>query len=290
MPSLRDIRRRIRSVTSTARITKAMEMVAAARMRRTQQRVLAGRPYAETIGAVLRDLAASSGFANGESSHPLLERRPVKRVGLVLFTSDRGLAGGLNANMTREASKMFIESSVPISVVAVGRKGRDFMVRLSRPDRELRAEFTGLGDSPSLLDIAPIARQVMDDYLDGYVDAVFVGYNRFVNTLVQRPVIEQVLPIAIPEGDSRPVDFIFEPNADDVLRQLAPRYVEMQIFHAMTEAIASEFSARMVAMRNATQSANDVITDLTLTANKLRQEAITSELLDLVGGVAALNG
>ncbi|MCL6648213.1 MAG: ATP synthase F1 subunit gamma [Chloroflexi bacterium] len=284
MPSLREIRRRIRSVRNTARITKAMEMVAAAKMRRAQQRVLAGRPYAQTIRAVLADVAATIPRQGEELVNPLLAVRPVQRIALVLVTSDRGLCGGFNANMTRRAAQFILQAAVPVAVVTVGRKGRDFILRFGR---ELRAEYTNLGDAPSLLDTTAISRVVMDDFRAGYVDEVYLGYSRFLNTMVQQPVIEKLLPID-PPPDIDPTEYLYEPSPQAVLDALVTRYVEMEVYHAILESIASEQSARMVAMRNATENANEVVSELTLTANKVRQEVITKELLDIVGGVNAL--
>ncbi|MFN8533118.1 MAG: ATP synthase F1 subunit gamma [Dehalococcoidia bacterium] len=286
MPNLREIRRRIRSIKSTARITKAMEMVSASKMRRAQQRVLAGRPYAETIREVLADVAATIPVSDEGPINPLLAIRPVRRVGLVLVTSDRGLAGGFNANMTRRAAQFMVDSPVPVSAITVGRKGRDFIIRLGR---ELRADYSNIGDYPTLLDTVAISRVVMDDFRAGYVDEVFIGYSKFVNTIVQRPVVEKLLPIE-PPPDLDKTEFIYEPSPEAVLDDLVTRYVEMQVYHAILESLASEQSARMVAMRNATENANEVVADLTLTANKVRQEVITKELLEIVGGVAALSG
>jgi F-type H+-transporting ATPase subunit gamma len=284
MPSLREIRRRIRSVRNVGRITRAMEMVAAAKMRRAQQRVLAGRPYAQAIRAVLADVAATIPRRGEELVNPLLAVRPVQRIELVLITSDRGLCGGFNANMTRHAAQFILQAAVPVAVVTVGRKGRDFILRFGR---ELRAEYSNLGDAPSLLDTTAISRVVMDDFRAGYVDEVYLGYSRFLNTMVQQPVIEKLLPID-PPPDIDPTEYLYEPSPQAVLDALVTRYVEMEVYHAILESIASEQSARMVAMRNATENANEVVSELTLTANKVRQEVITKELLDIVGGVNAL--
>lgn len=284
MPTLRQIRRRIRSVTNTAKITKAMEMIAASRMRRAQLRVLAARPYAEKMREVLAHLASLR--PEEAPVHPLLERRPVARMAIIHITADRGLCGGLNANMNRRTASFLLEQGVPVHLVCVGRRGRDFMVRHGR---EVKAEFTQLGDQPSLLDTAPISRVVMEDYTNREVDLVYLGYNQFISTVVQRPVLRQLLPIE-PEAMARPrfVEYIYEPDPEAVLAHLLPRYVEMGVYHAILEAIASEHSARMVAMRNATDNANEMIQDLTLVYNKARQEAITKELLDIAGGAAAL--
>ena len=284
MPTIREIRRRIRSVQSTAKVTRAMEMVAASKMRRAQERTIAARPYAEKMQQVLADLAAQR--TSGEEIHPLLFKRPVNRIALIHITPDRGLCGGLIANINRSVASFILEQSVPVTIVAVGRKGRDFMVRSGQ---EVRAEFTRLGDRPSIVDVLPIARIVIDDYTDGLIDEVYLLYTQFVTTMSQRPVLWRLLPIepaAIEPG--RYVEYIYEPSADEVLAQLLPRFVEMGLYHVILESIASEQSARMVAMRNATDNANEIIDDLTLTYNKARQEMITKELLDITGGAAAL--
>ena len=284
MPSIREIRRRIKSVQSTAKVTRAMEMVAASRMRRAQERPIAARPYAERMVQVLADLAAQR--EEGEEIHPLLVQRSVNRITVIHITPDRGLCGGLNANINRVVASYILGQSVPVTIVVVGRKGRDFMVRCGQ---EVRAEFTRLGDRPSVVDILPIARIVIDDYTDGLIDEVYLSYTQFVTTLTQRPVLWRLLPIepaAIEPG--RSVEYIYEPSPDEVLAQLLPRFVEMELYHAILESIASEQSARMVAMRNATDNANELIEDLTLTYNKARQEMITMELLDITGGAEAL--
>jgi F-type H+-transporting ATPase subunit gamma len=281
MPSLRQIRRRIRSVQNTAKITRAMEMVAAVKMRRAQQSALATRPYAEKMGGLLADLAAMPPEDPGQV-HPLLQRREVRRVTVVHVTPDRGLCGALPGALNRHVGGFALESSVPVTIVAVGRKGRDFMVRYGR---DVRAVFTGLGERPSLLDIAPIARLVIDDFTAGATDAVHVAYGQFVNTMVQRPALQRLLPVEptpLPPGQA--VGYIYEPRGLMLLDALLPRYVEMELYHAILEANASEQSARMVAMRSATDNAKELVQDLTLTANKVRQDNITEELLDIIGG------
>ena len=284
MPTIREIRRRIRSVQSTAKVTRAMEMVAASKMRRAQERTIAARPYAEKMGQVLADLAAQR--RDGDEVHPLLIQRPVNRIAVVHIAADRGLCGGLNANVNRRTVGFVLEQSVPVTLVAVGRKGRDFMVRYGM---EVRAEFTRLGDRPSILDILPIARIIIDDYTAGLIDEVYLSYNQFVTTMTQRPVLWRLLPIEPATIEARlNVEYIYEPTAEAVLAELLPRFVEMEIYHAVLESIASEQSARMVAMRNATDNANELIEDLTLTFNKVRQETITKELLDITGGAEAL--
>ena len=285
MANVRTIRRRIRSVQNTAKITKAMEMIAASKMRRTQQRVLASRPYAERMREVLGNLAYQ--IQTDEVTHPLLERRPVQRVAVVHITPDRGLCGGLNANLNRSAGQHILAQEAPVSVITVGRKGRDFMVRSGR---EVRAVFSDLGDRPGVADVAPIAHMVVEDYLSNYADIVYIIYTQFVNITLQRPVVQQLLPVQPAEVEAAAVGYIYEPYALDLLDVLIPRYVEMQLYHALLESIASEQAARMVAMHSATDNAGEMVDSLTLTMNKVRQEGITNELLDIVGGVAALKG
>jgi F-type H+-transporting ATPase subunit gamma len=284
LANIRLIRRRIKGVQSTSKISRAMEMIATLKMRRAQERGLAGRPYSEKIHQVIADLAALP--IEGGALHPLLQRRTVKRIAIVHITPDRGLCGGLNANLNRKTAGFILEQTIPVTLVTVGRKGRDFMRRYGR---EIRAEFTTLGDRPSLLDTLPISRIVIDDYTSGLVDMVYLVYAQFVSTMVQKSVMLQVLPVepaAIPRAQN--VDYIYEPGPGMVLGGLLPRFVEMQVYHAILESIASEQSARMVAMRNATDNANELIQELTLMYNKARQESITKELLDITGGAAAL--
>lgn len=287
MANIRVIRRRIRSVQNTAKVTRAMEMIAASKMRRSQQRLLAGRPYAETMIEVLGHLAAQVGDLS-DTSHPLMQRREVRRIEVVHITPDRGLCGGLNSNLNRAMGRFVLDQTAEVSSIPVGRKGRDFMMRSGG---DVRAMFTDLGDRPSLLDTLPISRLAIDDYSSGYADEVYISYPRFVSTVVQRPVIQRLLPIKAAELEPSMVSgYIYEPDSQRMLSALLPRFVEMQVFHALLESIGSEQSARMVAMRNATDSAQQMIQDLTLLMNKVRQEAITTELLDIVGGVAALEG
>ena len=284
MADIRLIRRRIRAVQGIAKITRAMEMIATSKMRRTQERDLAGRPYSEKIHQVISDLAALP--QTGDLLHPLLQRRPVNKIAVVHITPDRGLCGGLPTSINRLTARFILEQPMPVSLITVGRKGRDF---IRRHHRDIRAEFTNLGDRPDLLDTLPISRIIIDDYTNGVVDVVYLAYVRFISTMVQRPILEQILPVepaVIPTAQN--VDYIYEPRADVVLGELLPRFVEMQVYHAILESIASEQSARMVAMRNATDNAKELISDLTLMYNKARQESITRELLDITGGAAAL--
>ena len=287
MPSVREIRGRIKSVRNTARVTNAMQMVAASKMRRAQERVVGSRPYAQKLRAVLAGLAAQG--AGGESTHPLLESRPVKKVLLLEITPDRGLAGGLPSNINRASGRFLMAQDVPTSVITVGRKGREFMVRAGR---DLHASFPGLGDRPTLADCLPITALVSELYTNGDVDEVHIAYTRFVNTMIQDAVVAQLLPIKAGELDDpgAPADYLYEPDAETVLDTLVPRFLDMQVYQAVLESSASEQSARMVAMRSATDAAEEMVDSLTLELNKARQAMITAELLDLVGGVAALEG
>ncbi len=286
MASTREIRRRIRSVKSTAQITKALEMVSAVKMRRAQGSAVSGRPYSERIMALLGGLVGRSDL--GEL-HPLLAERPVERIALIVITADRGLTGPLNANIIREAGS-FLQNArpKPVSVITVGRRGRDW---LTRHGVDIVADFSGLPDRPSVLDIAPIARLVTDGYVGEQFDEVDIIYSRFQSTTVQRPQALQLLPIEPPSGFGRHyADFLFEPDPAQVLGLLLPRFVEVEIYHALLEARASEHSARMVAMHNATQNANEVVQDLTLSYNKARQASITTEILEIASGAGALQG
>jgi F-type H+-transporting ATPase subunit gamma len=284
LANIRLIRRRIKGIQSTAKITRAMEMIATSKMRKAQERGLAGRPYAEKIMQVMADLAALR--REGEEMHPLLQARPVKKIGILHITPDRGLCGGLNTNLNRKTTGFVLEQTVSVSLVTVGRKGRDFMHRYGR---EIRAEFTNLGDRPGFLDTLPISRIIIDDYTDGVIDRVYIAYPQFISTMVQKPVVQQLLPVEPAEiPTAQNVDYHYEPGPAEVLGQLLPRFIEMEVYHAILESIASEQSARMVAMRNATESANELIEELTLMYNKARQEMITKELLDITGGAAAL--
>ena len=289
MPSTRTLRRRIRSVKNIAQITKAMELVAASRMRRAQQNVLAARPFSEKVMEIIADLAALQNDESYRSISPLLVQRPIEHVALVMVTPDRGLVGSLNTNSVRRAVRFMNEEAggKPVRLVTVGRKGRDFMVRAGR---EVVAEFTGLGYKPTLLDTLPISKVVVEDYINGKYDAVYLLFSNFINTVTVRPKIVKLLPIEPPQGQDEYTanDFIFEPSPEEVLLALLPRYVEVQIYQAILETIASEQSSQMVAMRNASDKAKELIGDLTLTYNKVRQANITREILEIASGAAAL--
>jgi F-type H+-transporting ATPase subunit gamma len=284
MASLRDLRRRIRSVKNTQKITKAMELVAAAKMRRAQERVEAARPYAEEITNVIADIFKR----DPEYKHPYLEVRDVQKRLVVLITTDRGLVGALNSNNIRLALREMNESPGAASVVTIGRKGRDMMRRLRK---ELVADRSGLGDRPSMGDVLPAIRVAMEQYETGDVDQVDLVYAQFISAGRQRAVARRLLPLEVPEATGKlAADFIYEPEPKDVLDALLPRYVESQIYQALLENLASQQAAQMVAMRNASDNASDLIQDLTLTANTVRQSTITTELMEIVGGAAALAG
>ena len=280
MPSMRDLRRRIKSIKSTQQITKAMKMVAAAKLRRSQEMVVASRPYARRIKDVLARVAAATTDVN----HPLLEKREVKSTGYVLITADRGLCGGFNANLIRKANQELKELKNP-KLVAVGRKGRDFF---KKRGQEVVGEFTNLGESISFDAARVIAGFIMEKYLDGTFDEVYLVFAEFVNPLVQRPQTIKLLPLETPEEEAGGGEYIFEPSADAVLNTLLPKYIEVQVYRALLESKASEHGARMTAMDTATENAAEMIAKLTLQLNRARQAAITKEIAELVGGAAAL--
>jgi F-type H+-transporting ATPase subunit gamma len=285
LASTREIRRRIRSIRNISQITRAMEMVAASKMRRSQQRVLASRPYAERLEAMIGDLAALH-LDEDAAAFPLLAHREIKKIEVLLVTPDKGLTGPLNSNILRRAGRFVLnEAEAPVQVVTVGRKGRDFMIRTRQ---EVVAEFSNLKDSVEAAEILPITDVIMEDYISGKVDAVYLVYARFENTLTQTPTVHKLLPIEPPAATGTYSDYIFEPNARDVLNSLLPRLIDTQIYQAILENFASEYSARMVAMRNASENAKDLVSELTLTYNKARQSQITAEVSEISAGANAL--
>ena len=291
MPSTRDIRRRIKSVKNTAQITKAMQMVAASKMRRAQQAALAGRPYALLMNSVLSEVS----FHAGDFTHPLMEKREGARRAVILISTDKGLCGGLNSNLMREVAKFPKEESV---YIAAGRKGSQF---LARTKRRLAAEFT-YKDTPLFAEARAISKFGQDLFLKGEVDRVDVLFTNFISTLNQRPDVFPLLPIGQIKGVSTGVhgegmdekllkgatEFLFEPNVEAVLGGLLPHYLNFQVYQILLEAKASEQSARMVAMKNATDNAKQIIKDLTLEYNKLRQANITKELLEITSAAMAM--
>ena len=285
MPSQREIRRRIGSAKNIKQITRAMQFVAASKLRRAQESTLAARPYREKLDEVIADLAG----VLGNDEHPLLAGRDLhsehNRL-IVIMTSDRGLAGALNTNTVRFVAREITEHPGDLKVVPVGRKGRDAMRRARVP---IAAYFEGFGERPTFADTLPIARLVADDFVAGVYDRVDVIYPRFVSTLVQRPVMEQLLPIVPAEDvDGIPGNqFLFEPNPGAFLEALLPRYVATRLYAAVLETTASFFSSQMVAMKNATENAEELIDDLTLSYNKVRQANITREMVEIASGAQA---
>jgi len=285
MPTIRELRRRIRDVENVSRVTKAMQTIAASKMRRAQRDVVSGRPYSERMREVLADLAAQVAGEEGPTA-PLLERRPLERTVMLLVTPDRGLCGGLVSNIVRAARDAIDRSESPVSVMAVGRKGQNFV---GSGHGEL-ASVLSVSDRPEPAETLPMARAIIKGYEAGEADRVLLAHARFVSIAVQEPVVRELLPVEPVEIEaSRAVGYIYEPDAAAVLEALLPRYVEMEVHQAVLEAVASEHSARMVAMRNATDNALELVEDLTLEMNKARQAMITGELLDIVGGATAVS-
>ena len=282
MASPGDIRRRINAAKNIKQITRAMQFVAASKLRRAQEATLAARPYSEKIDEVLADVAA----VLGSEDHPLLaDPTGAKRL-LILITTDRGLAGPLNTNTIRFVAREILDHPGDLAVVSVGRKGRDAMRRTRVP---IEAHFAGFGDKPAFADVLPLANLITQDFLSGEYGRIDMVYSRFVSTLSQKPILDQILPIQ-PTEDTEGIpgnQFIFEPSPAAVLEQLLPRYVATRIFHAVLEGRASEESSRMVAMKNATENAGELIDDLTLVFNKVRQSNITREMIEIATGAQA---
>jgi F-type H+-transporting ATPase subunit gamma len=291
MPSTRDIRRRIKSVKNTAQITKAMQMVAASKMRKAQQSALAGRPYATLMNAVLAQVTANA----GDFTHPLLEKRELRTRAVIVVSSDKGLAGALNGNLLREVARFDKNSTV---FITAGRKGSQFV---ARTQRKLAAEFT-YKDAPMFSEARAISRFAQDLFLKGEADQVDIVFTNFMSTLVQKPEVRTLLPVGEMKGVTAGLDgegtgedlvvgateFLFEPGPADVLGSLLPHYLNFQVFQVLLEAKASEHSARMVAMKNATDNAKQLIKDLTLEYNKLRQANITKELLEITSATMTM--
>lgn len=275
-----------------SQITRAMEMVAASKMRRAQDRVTSGRPYSERLREVLGDLASLQLDADQLQAFPLLAQREITKTAAILITPDRGLSGALNTNILRRATRYIREESGDGSpeFIAVGKKGRDFLVRTNQ---NVIAEFIRIGDRPTLDEVRPIAGIAIQEFLAGKVDAVHIVYPQFVNTLTQRPTVVQLLPIVRPDSDTSDIDtsdaedYIFEPNATTVLNALLPRYVEVLLYQSVLENVASFYSAQMVAMRNATDNAKELASDLDLALNKARQGQITNEVAEIAAGANA---
>jgi F-type H+-transporting ATPase subunit gamma len=287
MASLRDIRKRIRSVRNTQQITKAMKMVAAAKLRRAQEAITAARPYAKTLDEVVQEVAAGA----GDVGHPLLAAREVKRVELLLLTSDRGLAGGFNANVIRRAARFLYENAntyEEIRLSTIGRKGNEYF---RRRDVAIRKDYPGFYAKLNYLHAQGVAMELAGAYTEGRVDAVHLVYNEFISAITQRVTLTQLLPLKPPareeQGRSR-TDFLYEPSRQEVLRKLVPQALSIKLYRALLESVASEHGARMSAMENATTNAAEAIGRLTLTYNRTRQAVITKELMEIVSGAEAL--
>lgn len=282
---LREIKRRLKSVRNMRQITKAMEMVAAANLRRAQTRAESARPYAEKM----REVIASIASGTQDVQHPMLESRPIKKTGYLIITSDRGLAGGYNANLLRDALNTIQErhaSPDEYVIMVIGRKGRDFFRRRGIP---ILAEVTGLPDSPRFSDIKSIASGAVQRFADGDYDELYIWYNRFITALTQKPTESRLLPLA-DVGEHSGISYEYEPSPESVLNVLLPRYAETLIFASLLDAKASEFGARMNAMGNANRNASDMISNLTLEFNRARQAAITQEITEIVAGANAAQG
>ncbi len=286
MAGAKEIRTQIKSIQNTQKITKAMEMVAASKMRRAQDRMFASRPYAEKIRNVIGHLAN----AHPEYQHPFLSEREVKRVGFILISSDRGLCGGLNVNLFRTAVKEmkgWSDKGVELDVCVVGNKGLSFVKRLGA---NIVSEVTQLGDKPKLTDLIGPVKVMLDAYYEGRIDRLILLQNNFVNTMTQKPEVQQLLPVEAVDDEElkHHWDYLYEPDAKAVLDGLLMRFIESQVYQGVVENIACEMAARMVAMKSASDNAGDLIKDLQLVYNKARQAAITQELSEIVGGAAAV--
>lgn len=293
MANAREVRLRIRSVKSIAQVTRALQAVSASKVRKAMSAMLQTRPYATKAWQVLNHIANQPGRA---TLHPLLTPRAEDRNELVvLVTGDRGLAGAYNSNIVRFALHRFNQSAIPVSYLAIGRKGRDMLIRRRK---NVIAEFSNLPAAPSFADVSAIGRLAVDEFLSGKVDRVYLVYTDFINMVRQIPTIKQLLPLEFDQGEGRVVAFetakgahatyIYEPGETEILDEIVPRFTALQVYQAIMESLASEHAARMVAMKNATDSATELAGALQLEYNKVRQQGITSEILDIVGGAEAL--
>ncbi|OIP06424.1 ATP synthase F1 subunit gamma [Candidatus Berkelbacteria bacterium CG06_land_8_20_14_3_00_43_10] len=291
MSNTQQLRRRIKSISNTRQITKAMELVAASKMRKAQNQVLASRPYSNVIEYVL----GTVGSGVDRTKHPLLRtghRGPTQKIAFILIAPDKGLAGSLVTNIMRETLQFINQNNThELNVITIERKARDFILKTGNT---IIADFASLQSPPTLRDTNPIARLVIDGYTKKTFDQVYIGYTHFINTVSQKPIIKKILPIENTKPDqdesarNDSVEFRFEPSPDDILESLLPRYIEVEIYQAVAEAAASEHSARMVAMKNASDNAKDIIYDLQLTYNTTRQGAITQELAEVTAGANAV--
>ncbi len=288
MAGAKEIRSKIASIKNTQKITRAMEMVAASKMRKTQERMRASKPYATKIYDVVKHIAR----ANSEYHHSFMSKRDIKRVGMIVVTSDRGLCGGLNANLLRETlvkMRPWHAEGKEIDLCVIGRKGQAFFKRVGG---RVIASVDHLGDSPGVKDLIGAVKVMLDAFYQGEIDALYVVSNEFVNTMTQKPAMKQLLPLPISEEDSQSLghhwDYIYEPDAKELLDELLERYIELQVYQSVVENIACEQAAKMIAMKSATDNAGDLIKEFQLAYNKARQSAITQELAEIVGGADAL--
>ncbi len=287
MPSLIDLRRRIRSVKNTQQITKAMKVVSAAKLRRAQDRVLAARPYAQIIQRMLANVAQAAAEQNDDEEIELLARRPEKRILLLVITADRGLAGAFNSNVIRTAQKFIVEHrESEVHLELIGRKGRDFF---KRRHAKITGEYTTLFQkAPRYEDALEIARKVIELFRKAEIDSVYLVVNNFKSMMASLLVITRLLPVELPEKQEQ-IDYIYEQPPGELLEALLPRYIEAQIYRAMLESDAAQHAARMTAMEAASSNAADVISSLTLKMNRVRQASITREIIEIVSGAAALD-
>lgn len=288
----KEIRTQIASIKNTQKITRAMEMVAASKMRKTKERMQATRPYSKKISQIIKHLA----YANPEYKHPFLIKREVKRAGVIVVTSDRGLCGGLNSNLFRTILKelsAWDKDNIDVDICTIGSKGSSFFTAINA---NLVGQIAKLGDTPHLNDIVGIIKLMLDSFTEGKIDELYVVSNEFVNTMTQQPIIEKLLPVAAAELDDDSVehfgnrhwDYLYEPDAKEVLDRLLTRYIESIVYQGVVENNACEQSARMVAMKSASDNAGNIIDELQLVYNKARQAAITQEISEIVGGAAAV--
>ncbi|MES1924296.1 F0F1 ATP synthase subunit gamma [Salinisphaera sp. T31B1] len=286
MAGAKEVKGKIKSVENTQKITKAMEMVAASKMRKAQERVEAARPYAEKIRRTIGHLSQ----ANPDFEHPFMVEREVERVGMIVISTDRGLCGGLNINLFRKVMgelRHWEKQNVPVEMVVVGRKAASFFRRF----KDLKAEVHDLGDTPHLEDLIGTIKVMLDDYREAQADRVYLMSNQFVNTMTQKPEVQQLLPVQASEDNELPDywDYIYEPDAGDLLEDILVRYIEAQVYQGVVENVACEMAARMVAMKSASDNAGEIIDDLQLQYNKARQAAITQELGEIVAGAEAVS-
>lgn len=295
MPNAREVRLRIKSIKNISQVTRALQAVSASKVRKSMAAVLQTRPYATKAWQVLRDIATQPGV---ENLHPLLvKREEVNKILVVVISGDRGLAGAYNTNIIRFTLQHFASSPVPVQYIAVGRKGRDMLLRRRK---DVIAEFSNIPAAPTFNDVSAIGHLAVDDFLSGKVDEVYLVYTDFVNMVKQIPTVKKLLPLEYGEEESRVESFdisnkyikpvyIYEPGVHAILDEIVPRFTALQVYQAILEAQASEHAARMVAMKNATDAATELAAALTLEYNKARQQAITNEMLDIAGGAEALN-